>query len=231
MHIIDFNNVMYQWSGVAFRNICNRSFWVFDLEATGLDFNTERVIQFGAIAVEDGEIDKSSTFTCVVDPECVIPEKIEKMTGVTNELVHNAPKFPEAFSLFLSQAGERIWITQAGYEFDCPLLVRECTRHGIRFPNVYILDTKALFAFLHHDRSEIFNTDFLMRYYEIDPTGLRRHDALGDALLIAKIFCAELAELRARGLTEVVVETPLSIRKSLPDQTPLLSWTEHLKER
>lgn len=122
-----------------------------------------------------------------------------------------------------------MWITQAGYEFDYPLLVYECGRHRVEFPKVCMLDTKALFAFLHPDRDEVFNTDFLTRYYKIDPMGLRRHDALGDALLIAKIFCAELAELSARGLTEIVVEEPLPITKSRPVQTPLLSWTDHLQ--
>ncbi len=229
MHIVDLNDVLYRWSGVALHDIHNRSFWVFDLEATGLDFNTERVIQFGASAVERGVIDMSSTFTCVVDPEYSIPEQIEKLTGVTNERVRNALKFPEAFSLFLSRAGERIWITQAGYEFDCPLLVNECRHHGIEFPNVCILDTKALFAFLHPDQAEVFNTDFLTQYYNIDSMGLTRHDALGDAVLIAKIFCAELAELSARGLTEVVVEEPLPIKKSLPALTPLLNWTDHVQ--
>lgn len=142
MHIVDINEHTYQWSSVVLRDIQSRSFWVFDLEATGLDFHNERVIQFGAVAVERGVLDPSATFTCVVDPDATIPEQIEQMTGVTNERVRHAPKFPEAFSHFLSRAGERIWITQAGYEFDCPLLVGECERHGLTFPNVCILDTK-----------------------------------------------------------------------------------------
>ncbi len=229
MQIVDLNDHTYQWSDVALPDIRNRSFWVFDLEATGLDFTTERVIQFGAVAIEGEIIDMASAFTCVVDPQSTIPEQIEHMTGVTNARVRHAPTFPAAFSRFLSRAGERVWVTQAGYEFDYPLLARECGRYSIPFPHACMLDTKALFAFLHPDWTDVFTTDFLLRYYEIDPTGSSRHDALGDALLIAKIYCAELAELSARGLTEVIVEQPVAVRKSLPGRTPPLTWTEHLQ--
>ena len=80
--------------------------------------------------------------------------------------------------------------------------------HGIAFPQVTILDTKALFALIHPDHDDIFNTNFLVHFYGIDTTGFPRHDALGDARLIARILQAQLGELQDRGLSEIVVNEP-----------------------
>jgi DNA polymerase III epsilon subunit-like protein len=66
--------------------------------------------------------------------------------------------------------------------------------------------TEVLFALLHSDRTETFSTDFLCDYYDIDRTSDPRHDALGDARLIARIFQAELGEMRRRGLATLAAE-------------------------
>jgi DNA polymerase III epsilon subunit-like protein len=224
MQIIDIDKDLYQWSDFELFDIHQQSFWVFDLEATGLNFNVERVTQFGGVAIEQGVPQDSTSFCHLVKPDRVIPDFVQEMTGITNSMVHHAPSFSEVFPSFVERAGPRIWVTQAGYEFDCPILLQECQRLGIAFPQATILDTKALFALIHPDHDDIFNTNFLVHFYGIDTTDLPRHDALGDARLIARIFQAQLGELQDRGLSEIVVNEPVSIRKSFPDLTPSLNW-------
>ncbi len=224
MQIIDIDKEFYQWSDFELFDIHRQSFWVFDLEATGLDFNVERVTQFGGVAIEQGVPQDSTSFCHLVKPNRVISDSVQEMTGITNNMVHYAPSFSEVFPSFVEQAGPRIWVTQAGYEFDCPILLQECQMHGIAFPQVTMLDTKALFTLLYPDHDDIFNTNFLVHFYGIDTRDLPRHDALGDACLIARIFQAQLIELQDRGLNEIVVNEPVSIRKSLPDLTPPLNW-------
>ena len=140
MQIIDIDKDLYQWSDFELLDIQQQSFWVFDLEATGLDFNVERVTQFGGVAIEQGVPQDSTSFCHLVKPDRVIPDFVQEMTGITNSMVHHAPGFSEVFPSFVEQAGSRIWVTQAGYEFDCPILLQECQRHGIAFPQVTILD-------------------------------------------------------------------------------------------
>jgi DNA polymerase III subunit epsilon len=70
-------------------------------------------------------------------------------------------------------------VTQAGYEFDLPLLPNECKRFNLPIMNICCLDTKALFTYLHPDIDCIISTDYLIKYYKIDDRDLKRHDALG----------------------------------------------------
>jgi DNA polymerase-3 subunit epsilon len=225
MRTTDCGNGTYLWSDFVLDALHEPSYWVFDLEATGANFAVDRVTQFGAIAIKDDRPNAESAFMQLVNPGKHIPEEIEALTGVTNESVKQAPMFPEAFAAFLDRPESHVWVTQAGYEFDVPMLLQECRRHNLMFPAVTVLDTKALFAYLNPERSGLFNTDFLLEHYGIDAACRQRHDALGDALLIADIFCAELAECRAKGITRIAIESPLVICKSwLSVVTPRLDW-------
>lgn len=225
MKIIDYGTNSYIWSEFCLDNLSSLSYWVLDLEGTGLDFNNDRITQFGAISVDRGEMNETCSFKQLVNPGKRIPLAIEKLCGITNEMVADAPTFTESFNRFLQASGNRVWTTQAGYEHDVPLILAECKRNVIDFPECTIIDTKVLFAFLHPEEHEIFNTDFLLKYYGIDIKNLKRHDAMGDAKIISKIFIAELNEIEIRGIKSINVRSPLIILKSMPGMSPELNWT------
>lgn len=65
------------------------------------------------------------------------------------------------------------------------------------------LDTKALFSYLYPEVEDIIWTDYLIKYYDIPDKDLRRHDALGDSILIARIFLRILEEFQARNLKDI----------------------------
>lgn len=75
------------------------TFVVFDIETTGLSKETESITEIGAVKVVDGKVtDRFSTF---VNPERPIPAEITKLTGITNEMVADAPVITEILPRFL----------------------------------------------------------------------------------------------------------------------------------
>ena len=72
---------------------------VFDLETTGFDPHNDEITEIGAVKLEGTTIvDRFSTF---VNPNKPIPEKITTLTGITDEMVANAPQLEEILPKFL----------------------------------------------------------------------------------------------------------------------------------
>lgn len=207
---------VYRLEEFAFRGFTQHRFVVFDVEATGPDPDADSVTQLGAVCLDHRQPLERSTFMTLVRPWQPIPPKIEALTGVTQARVAGAPGFAEAWSRFHAFCSGAVLVTQCGYEYDYPLLDRECDRAGLPKLGGERLDTKALFALLHPTRQEVFSTDFLCAYYGIDRTAFKRHDALGDANLIARIFLAEVAEMRSSGIDSVQTDGIAIKRFSLP---------------
>lgn len=202
----------YELRDFHFSGLAARDYVVFDLEATGPDPVEDSITQIGAVWL--GEDD--AAFESLVRPWKPIPPKIEELTGVTNTRVKTASGFAEAFAQFRNFCGDAVLVTQCGYEFDFPLLDRECDRAGLgRLTNTR-LDTKAIFALLHPQRTETFSTNFLSDYYGINRSEFKRHDALGDARLIARIFQAELDEAKRMGIDALATECMKIKRFVLP---------------
>jgi len=206
----------YELRDFQFSGLAGQSYVVFDLEATGPVAEDDSVTQIGTVRLADESFDEEMAFESLVRPWKPIPPKIEVLTGVTNERVRDAPGFGEAFGRFREFCGDAVLVTQCGYEYDFPLLDRECDRAGLeRLGNVR-LDTKVIFALLHSERTETFSTNFLSDYYGIDRSEFKRHDALGDARLIARIFRAELAEAKRLGIDALTTDKMKIKRFVLP---------------
>ena len=71
-----------------------KNFVVLDLETTGLTPKTDRILEIGAVKVVDGEIkERYSTF---INPQMEIPRRITELTGITGDMVKDAPLREEA---------------------------------------------------------------------------------------------------------------------------------------
>jgi DNA polymerase III epsilon subunit family exonuclease len=206
MHIEFLSDEAYELSDLEFRGLFNQRYVIFDVEATGPDPVTDCVTQIGAVTFEFPQLCPSASFTQLVKPWKAIPEKIGALTGVTDERVHDAPDFAQVWGEFSRFCSNAVLVTQCGYEFDYPLLDAECDRANLPWLSAQRLDTKAIFALLHPEISETFSTNFLTDYYGIDRSQFQRHDALGDAGLIARIFGAELEEARRLGVSSLKAE-------------------------
>lgn len=97
-------------------------------------------------------------------------------------------------------------MTQAGYEYDIPLMIKECERNNLFMFEAKFIDTKALFTYLHPEVTEIISTNFLIEYYKIDDHDIKRHNALGDSILIGRIFKCLLDECVRRRIDNIRFE-------------------------
>ncbi|MCL2335953.1 MAG: exonuclease domain-containing protein, partial [Firmicutes bacterium] len=68
-------------------------FIVCDLETTGLQPDKDKIIEIAIARVSDGTIVDS--FTSLVNPQCGIPLKIQRLTGITEQQLDASPTWPE----------------------------------------------------------------------------------------------------------------------------------------
>jgi len=94
-----------------------RRYCVFDLEATGPDPDHDFITQIGAVIIENGAIQEHQTFETLVKPPKPIPEKIERLTGISNHELETARSFAEVFEEFREFCKGSVLVTQAGYEW------------------------------------------------------------------------------------------------------------------
>ena len=82
-------------------------FCVFDTETTGLDPGCEYLTEIGAVLVRNGEVvDEFDTF---VKPPKPITPKITELTGITNEMVADAPRKGRRCRPFWTLQGAGCW--------------------------------------------------------------------------------------------------------------------------
>ena len=172
-------------------------FCVFDTETTGLDPNVEYLTEIGGVIVKNGEVvDEFDTF---VKPGKPITPKITELTGITNEMVADAPSEAEALQAFLDFAGGRILVAHNAHSFDIRFLRIAAKRSGIAFEPTYI-DTltmaQAMYPGLHNYKQGTINKHLELPAYEA-------HRACEDAGALGRIFCVMLSDLAEKQVTKV----------------------------
>lgn len=130
---------------------------VLDLETTGLDPAWNEIIEIGAIRVRD--LDIVDTFSQLVKPSEPIDDFITELTGITNEMVADAPSIDRVLPGFLEFVGDDI-VVGHNVNFDINFLYDNCVQIFNRgFTNDYV-DTMRLSRRLfpeerHHRLSDL----------------------------------------------------------------------------
>ena len=66
---------------------------VLDTETTGLDFYYDDMIEISLLKIRDGKI--QDKFQSLINPNCSIPSFITELTGITNEMLKDAPNMKD----------------------------------------------------------------------------------------------------------------------------------------
>ncbi|MBP3963964.1 PolC-type DNA polymerase III [Paenibacillus lignilyticus] len=216
MNITFLSNDVYLADGIRVDNLVDRLYCIFDLEGTGILAEHESITQFGAILYQNGRV--LDTFTSLVNSTTPIPEAVQQLTGISNESLVDAPSYSEVYRRFIEFCGDAVLVTQAGYEYDLPMLKKHCHLHDVPYVERPVIDTKALFAAIHPELDEVFSTDYLIDYYGIEDTDIKRHDAAGDCVLISRILMRILAEYRTKQLADFDLTEGLKVRRFIIPQ-------------
>ena len=90
---------------------------VFDIETTGFSAENDRIIEIGAVRVEKGEI--TDRFSAFVNPRTPIPFEIEKLTGISDEMVMEEPPIEEVLPRFLEFCEGAVMVAHnAGFDMS-----------------------------------------------------------------------------------------------------------------
>jgi len=156
-------------------------FAVVDIETTGGSARLERITEI-AIYIHDGEhiVEEYST---LINPERNIPYFITSMTGITNEMVEDAPKFFEVARRIVEMTEGHVFVAHNA-RFDYSFIRQEFAMLGYSFKRP-LLDTVALSRkLLPGHRS--YSLGNLCNDLGIEING--RHRAAGDALATVKLL-------------------------------------------
>ncbi|HEX2257498.1 MAG TPA: DUF294 nucleotidyltransferase-like domain-containing protein [Afifellaceae bacterium] len=195
-----------------------------DLETTGLDPGSARIVEIGAVALVGGHVDESETLRLLVDPGRPIPAAATAIHGIDDARVAGSAGPADALAELESFAAGRLLIGHS-IGFDLAVLEREAARAGRPWRRPPALDTRLL-AEIARPALPDFSLEVVAGWLGVPVEG--RHSALGDALMAARIFVALLPHLRERGI-RTIAEAQAGCRQLAQRAGPSVSAAdEHL---
>ena len=167
---------------------------VFDLETTGFSPETNRIIEIGAVKVQNGKIvDKFSTF---VNPQVPIPFRIEQLTSINDSMVIDAPVIADILPEFMKFCEGCVMVAHNA-DFDMSFIKKNCQRLDIPCKPT-IVDTVALARVLLPNLNR-FKLDTVAKALGVSLEN--HHRAVDDARCTAEIFVKFIEMLRERGMS------------------------------
>lgn len=156
---------------------------VIDLETTGLSPVYDRIIEFGAIKVRNGEI--IETFSSLVNSDGVcVDSYITELTGISQEAIDSAPDIADVLPCFLDFIGNDILVGH-NINFDINFIYDEAIRQAHSYFSNDFIDTMRISRRLFRDEKHHRLSDLCKRY-NLDYSSA--HRALDDCTLVYECF-------------------------------------------
>ena len=172
------------------------TYCVLDLETTGFSAKTEKITEVGIMKVKNGEV--IDEFSCFVNPEKHIPERVTEVTNITDEMVKDAKTIEQVFPEILDFIKDSVLVAHNA-PFDMGFLKQNAKVLGYEFDYTYI-DTLSLAKDLFPDYKK----------YKLgkiaENLGIKvevAHRALDDVDTTVKVFRVMLDMLKERSAKKV----------------------------
>jgi len=190
----------------ANRRLDETDYVVFDFETTGAKTPPCRVTEIGAYRVSGSKI--TDEFHTLVNPETPIPFFITQLTGISDRMVRNEPKFREIAADFLEFIGDSVLVAHNA-NFDMRFLNHEIGLiHGdYRVANPYLCTVQLSRKLLPHIENHRLNT--VASYFSVSL--VNHHRAAEDARATAHIFINLLEDLETRGVRDLATAKKLKV--------------------
>jgi DNA polymerase III epsilon subunit family exonuclease len=174
------------------------SYVVFDLETTGAKAPPCRITEIGAYRVKNFEV--TDEFHTLVNPEMPIPPFIATLTGISDDMVKDAPKFCEVVDDFLAFIGDSVLVAHNS-RFDMGFLNHEVGRvySDYRVANPSLCTVQLSRRLLPNIENHKLKT--VANYFSVDL--IHHHRASDDAHATAKIFVNLLKDLCLLGVRDL----------------------------
>ena len=179
-------------------NITDTPFVVFDLETTGAKAPPCRVIEIGAYKVRNSKIE--SEFHSLVNPEAPIPAFITALTGISDEMVNEAPLFVGIAPELLEFIGDSVLVAHNA-AFDMGFLNHEVGRiyESYRMWNPSLCTVQLSRGLLPQIENHKLKT--VAAHFSVEL--INHHRAGPDAKATAEIFINLLGDLETRGVNDL----------------------------
>ena len=190
--VVDGSTVVSNYKG---QNI-DTTYCVLDLETTGFSPVTEKITEVGIMKIKNGEVIDS--FSCFVNPEKPIPERVVEVTHITDDMVKDAETIDKVFPKILEFCKDSV-IVAHNASFDVGFLKHVAKELGYEFDFTYV-DTLALSRKIFpelkkHKLGKI--AEYLKIKVEV------AHRALDDVDTTVKVYNEMIKILKERGAKTV----------------------------
>ncbi|MCA9805799.1 MAG: WYL domain-containing protein [Cyanobacteria bacterium HKST-UBA02] len=217
----DLEEIMEKITSTALADL---TFVAFDVETTGLSPVAQRLVEISGVKFGAG-VEEPAIFSRLINPECPIPREVQRIHGITDEMVREEPTFREVIPEFIEFVGDCVLMAHNA-PFDVEFVRVSLARLGMPFPKNKVVDTLVMSRELMPDapRHQLKTVVELLGL----PAG-DYHRALADSVHVRDVFlkliaASGLADFEALEIMGAVSAFDFdrhaeSVRASMPEQS------------
>lgn len=170
-----------------FPTMIDKTITFINIESTGTNVSTDRIIDFAAVKIHPGEDGKRETWQSHFNPVVPIPPEITELTGITTEMVANKPFFKDKAREIIRFLNGSVLAGYHLHQFDIPLLWEECFRAGVMWvtKGVQSIDVCSIFK-----KKEPRDLEAAMKFYTGEKPD-ESHGAMADVESTIKVFMGQ----------------------------------------
>ena len=169
---------------------------VFDIETTGFSPARDRIIEIGAVKMQNGKT--LGEFSQLINPRMPIPLNIQELTHITDEMVADMPSIEEVLPKFRAFC-EGCVLVAHNADFDTSFIHRKAAEQGIDWEFTY-MDTMVMAMHLVPAMKK-FGLDPLVKHFKVVLDG--HHRAVNDADATAQCFVKIMDIVKEMGITDL----------------------------